>query len=247
MNTTSTAAFTFDEVLKSSIELTKKNWVKYLKLIGATILVYIAYGIVYGIISGLLGLPGIIDSILSFFLGVYVSLFMARGALAVVRSENFDIQSWLKLDGKTYLAAVLASILFYLAVGLGLALLIVPGIIAAITLCFYTYSLVDKQTEAVQSLEDSMNMTKGNRWTIFFYNLALGAIGAVTIAVPAVILFVVAVGAGSDLGMPVIVAVSIVFVALMAAVAMALSMVSMSGNAYMYTKMRAKTPLVSKK
>ena len=138
MNTTPTPAFTVDEVLKASWAMTKKHWKQYLLLVGAAILVYIAYGIVYGILSGVLHLPGIIDNILSFFVGVYVSLLMARGALAIARDQKLDLNAIARLDGKTLLQACLATVLFYLAVMVGLLLLIIPGIIAAIMFCFYT-------------------------------------------------------------------------------------------------------------
>ena len=246
---TSSSAFTFNEVLTASWAMTKKNWGSYLALGGLTILVYIAYGILYGILDAVLGLPQIVDSVLSAFLGVFVSIYTARAALAIARGEKWEAAKIMKVDGKTYLQALLAGILFYLVVMVGLVLLIVPGIIAAIMFCFYIYSIVDKNTDAVPALEDSMRMTQGNKGTIFLFNLALGLVAIAIVGIPAVILFLAAAGSGDfdsmSTGPVVLGGIAVMVVAVV--VAVILGMMSMSGQAYMYLKMRAKTPLQIKK
>jgi uncharacterized membrane protein len=247
MNTQTSAAFSVDEVLKASWAMTKKNWKKYLILFGCVILVYIAYGIAFGILDGVIGLPRIVDSLLSSLVGVCVSIFAARGALAIARDEKLDVQALGKIDGKTFLQALLAMILFYIVVAVGFVLLIIPGIIAGIMFSFYIYSIVDKQTEAIQALEDSMHMTRGNKLNIFFFNLALGLIAAVAIGAPSIITFLLLIGTGADLPFGVMVVVGILFAAVALVLGILLGMVGMSGQAYMYLKMRAKTPLQLKK
>ncbi len=247
MNTQTTAAFSVDEVLKASWAMAKKNWQKYLIVFGCVILIYIAYGVAFAILDAVLGLPGIVDSLLSTLVGVCVSLFAARGALAIARDQKLDIKELGKIDGKTFLHTLVATILFYIVVVIGTILLIIPGIIAGLMFQFYVFSIVDKQTEAVQSLEDSMNMTRGNKLNIFFYNLALSVVAGLVIGVPALITFFVLVGAGADLPVGIMVVIGIVFAAVALALGILLGMVGMSGQAYMYLKMRAKTPLQLKK
>jgi hypothetical protein len=247
MNTTPTSAFTLDEVLKASWAMTKEHWLKYFGIIGATVLIYIVYGIAYGILDAIIGLPEVVQSILSFFVGVYVSLIMAKGVLSVSRGGKPTFSELVKFSGKTYLQALLATFLFYLAVMVGLVLLIIPGIIAAVALCFYIYSIVDKDAEAIPSLEDSLAMTKGNRLTIFLFNLVIGLIAVAAIGIPAVISFVVSLGAASESNLGPILGAGIVVIAIAVVVSVVLGLVSMSGQAYMYNKMRAKTPFVTKK
>lgn len=248
MNTTPTSAFTLDEVLKASWAITKKHWTQFLVIGLVALALYIAYGILYAVLDSAIGIPGIVDSLLSFLIGVYVSIFTARGALTIVREEKLDIATITKFDGKLFLHAALATVLFYLVVVVGLILLIIPGIIAAIMFSFYIYSLVDKHTEAVQALEDSMNMTKGNKLTIFLYNIVLGLIGILVLGVPALLVFGVAgfsLSEGGGAGPMIII--GILYLIFAVVVAFLLGAMSMSGQGYMYLKMRAKTPLQIKK
>lgn len=252
MNTTPSSAFTVDEVLKASWSLTKKHWLRFLAILITIVAVQFAFGIVYGILDDILALPEIIEKgaekILSFLLQVFALIFATRGALTIVRGKKLDLGELFKVDGKTFLHAALATIVFYIAVVVGLVMLIIPGIIAAIMFGFYMYSIVDKKTEFIQSLEDSMAMTQGNKLTIFLFNFIMFLVGAVTFAACMILLFVGmgtsgAIGAGSVL--PVLV--GIVFFVGIVASFVTVGIMGMSGQAYMYDKMRAKTPLHIKK
>src|SRR3989344_3833468 len=60
-----------------------------------------------------------------------------------------------------------ASILLWVIVGIGILLLIVPGVIAAIVFSFALYLVVDKDLAPIEALKESARLTKGNRWRIF--------------------------------------------------------------------------------
>ena len=125
--------------------MVKKNWVKYLKLIGVMILMYLAYGVASYVLFTVIGLPQILDSLVQIVLGVYASIFMVRGVLAVARDQQLEIAEFLKLDAKTFLHALGASILFYIVTVIGFILLIIPGIIASIMLVtIFTASWIRK-------------------------------------------------------------------------------------------------------
>lgn len=248
--TNSTSAFSVDEVFKASFAMAKKNWMKFLMLIGVIILMYLAYAAVYYVLFVALDLPGFLDSIVRILLGVYSSIFMARGALAIARDQKLELAGILKLDAKTFLHALGASIIFYIVTVLGFILLIVPGIIASIMFGFYIYSIVDKKTEFIQSLEDSMHMTQGNKMKIFLYQLLLGLVGSVLVGIPiaAITVMAFALGSGTHMEPMVIMAISVLLmVVIVFPIAVYLGMVGMSGQAYMYLKMRAKTPVHLKK
>jgi len=66
-----------------------------------------------------------------------------------------------------YLNIVLANLLVVAICGIGLLLLIVPGIIFACRLSFVPYLVMDKGLEPVAAIEKSWFMTRGHGWRIF--------------------------------------------------------------------------------
>lgn len=248
--TNSTSAFSVDEVFKASFAMAKKNWMKFLMLIGVMILIYVAYAAIAYILFVVVELPGFLNSIIQILLGVYASIFTARGTLVIARDQKLEIGEILKLDAKTFLHALGASIIVYIVTVLGFILLIVPGIIASIMFGYCIYSIVDKKTEFIQSLEDSMHMTQGNKMKIFLYQLLLGLVGMVLAGIPiaAITVMAIALGSGTHMEPMVIMAISVLLmVVIVLPIAVYLGMVGMSGQAYMYLKMRAKTPVHLKK
>ena len=63
---------------------------------------------------------------------------------------------------------ILASILFGIAVFVGLILCIIPGLIFAVVYHFYGYVLVENpSTGAIDSLKKAADITRGHRWELF--------------------------------------------------------------------------------
>jgi uncharacterized membrane protein len=62
---------------------------------------------------------------------------------------------------------VIANILVGVIVGIGIVLLIVPGIIFACRLAFVSYLVMDQKMEAIEAIKKSWEMTRGYSWTIF--------------------------------------------------------------------------------
>lgn len=83
-----------------------------------------------------------------------------------------------RLVGSSSLAfkACVAAILYNLLIFLGLLLLIIPGIIAAIRFGFYQQVLVDKNTGIIDSLKMSAHITKGATLKIFAVNILFALI-----------------------------------------------------------------------
>ena len=65
-----------------------------------------------------------------------------------------------------YLNIVLANLLVFAIVGLGLVFLIVPGIIFLCRLAFVPYLVMDKKLEPVAAVEKSWSMTRGHGWIV---------------------------------------------------------------------------------
>ena len=84
----------------------------------------------------------------------------------VARKRDFVFEETL-LGFRTYSRAILSRLLVLLVVGLGLVLLLLPGIFLACRLVFVPYLIMDKKHGVVDSLKISFSMTKGYFWTVF--------------------------------------------------------------------------------
>ena len=88
---------------------------------------------------------------------------------------------------KNYWNAVIANIVVGIIVGLGIVMLIVPGIIFACRLAFVPYLVVDREMDVMDALRVSWDMTRGYGWQIFLMGL---------LAIPVVILGLIALFVG---------------------------------------------------
>lgn len=87
--------------------------------------------------------------------------------LRFMRDERPNIADIFVGFKKGYLNIVLANLLVYAIVGIGLLLFIVPGIIFACRLTFVPYLVMDKGLDPVAAIEKSWFMTRGHGWRIF--------------------------------------------------------------------------------
>ena len=97
--------------------------------------------------------------------------------LKAVRGEKFEVKDLFSVFQRNYWNAVLGNILVAIIVGMGLVMLIIPGIIFACRLAFVPYLIVDKEMEVSEALSKSWEMTKGYGWEIFFMGLLAIPIG----------------------------------------------------------------------
>ena len=149
------------------------------------------------LIAGMLILYGILSSVTdpeNYREGSGFMLFVVSIASAVVGAvlEIFLINLALKAHDSAEtltLADGYATIPFwqYLAVKIltgiivfvGFILLVVPGIIAALMLMFGNYLVVDKGLGPIAAMKESMRITKGSRWKLLLFVLALAILNIV--------------------------------------------------------------------
>jgi len=89
-------------------------------------------------------------------------------SLSYVQKGNFafhDISHVLTLKKFAYFLA--ASLLVGLAVIGGMILLVVPGIIFAVQMSLYKFIVLEKDMSPMDSIRESIRLTKGHRWMIF--------------------------------------------------------------------------------
>jgi uncharacterized membrane protein len=90
--------------------------------------------------------------------------------LKAARSDELKIKDMFE-PFQNFWNAVLANLLVSVIIGLGIILLIVPGIIFACKLAFVSYLVVDKKMDVIPAVKESWRMTTGHAWKIFFMGL----------------------------------------------------------------------------
>ena len=96
---------------------------------------------------------------------------------------------------KKFAYFLVAGLLVGLAVIGGMILLIVPGIIFAIQMCMYKYTVIDQDASPIASIKSSIRMTKGSRWALFRFFILSGLL---------VLLGVICLGVGALIAMPIV-------------------------------------------
>jgi uncharacterized membrane protein len=89
-----------------------------------------------------------------------------------VRKIKPDFEYLIKGFMENYLHIVLANLLVFALVILGMFALFVPGIIIACRLVFVSYIVMDKKLDPIEAVELSWKLTKGHGWKIFFMGFA---------------------------------------------------------------------------
>lgn len=108
----------------------------------------------------------LIQTIYYFAIAAIYSYGVAYVFLKVARKEDFDFEETFS-GFKTYKRAFLSNLLVMLAVGLGIILLVIPGIFLACRLVFVPYLIMDKKHGVIDSIKISYYMSKGYFWTVF--------------------------------------------------------------------------------
>lgn len=117
---------------------------------------------------------GLISAIIGLLVEIGFVTFALRAHDAI---ERVDLKTlW---NPKPFLPYLAGQILVGLAVLVGLVLLIVPGIIAALGFLFSSYLIVDKGRGPIEAMKESWRITKGNRWKLFLLVLAIAGINIV--------------------------------------------------------------------
>lgn len=131
------------------------------------------------------GPTSFIVMIISNIVGIWVALGVIRVTLDFLDGKSVSFSTAFSQSHKL-VTAVLASILFGIAVGIGFLLLIFPGIYLLTTYSFYMHAIVDKNKGIMESFEYSKQLTRQNKINVFVLGLlsiCAGIAGALAIMV----------------------------------------------------------------
>jgi len=123
--------------------------------------------------AGVLGFLGVVYGIL---VNGPVDYGISFAYLKAARKDKLEIKDMFEAFNN-YWNAVLASLLVFVIIVIGLVLLIVPGIIFACKLAFTPYLVVDRKMEVIAAIKESWRMTGGYAWKVFLIGLLAIPIG----------------------------------------------------------------------
>lgn len=158
-------------------ELLRFGWEAFKKrpwfFIGAVLLIVIISGILSGLAPDPVQTPS--DFVIALAV-VILNVFIEMGLVAFALKAHADIEKVTLKDlwhPQRFWQYAVVKILTGIIVVIGLILLIVPGIIAALALIFATYLVIDKNLGPIEAIKESVRITKGHRWQLFLLALAL--------------------------------------------------------------------------
>jgi len=87
------------------------------------------------------------------------------------RKMKVDFRHLVSGFSENYVHIILANLIVFAIIMIGMIMLIIPGIILACRLTFVSYLVMDKKMEPITAVEESWRLTRGYGWTIFAMGL----------------------------------------------------------------------------
>ena len=114
----------------------------------------------------------IILLIVGVLLSIYVTIAMYRYVKKIVDDDDVNFKELLNSSAKVYGMFFVKSLLYGIAVGLGLMLFVLPGIYLLVRLLFVPYIAANEPELSIsETFSKSMNLTKGKFLQLFGYGI----------------------------------------------------------------------------
>ncbi len=114
--------------------------------------------------------------------------FQTLAFLKLYDSQKLKMKELVKMTLGTLITALLTMFLFYLIVGIGIMLLVIPGIIFSIMFAFALPIAIERGTKAIESLKISKELTSGYKWSLLWKNFISKILVAILFLLPLVVL-----------------------------------------------------------
>ena len=118
------------------------------------------------IVQNKLGFATVVTGLISNLISIIISMGIIRVALNYQDGKDISFSTAFSQTDKM-IKGFLASIIFGIMFGIGLVLLIVPGIYIATKYGFFLHAIVDKNCGIMESFKYSDELTKDNKMNIF--------------------------------------------------------------------------------
>lgn len=144
--------------------------------------IFLGFSLILFIVSSLLSTdtsPRDAYSALVLLASIIVGVFLDMGATAFMLKAHdsiADVSLWNLWHPDDFANYLLAALLTGLVIGVGLFLLVIPGIVAAIALLFVKLLVIDKHMGPIEAFKESMRITKGHRFELFVLVLLIALI-----------------------------------------------------------------------
>jgi len=126
---------------------------------------------------------GVLHVIVLILLSAFLSASLYRLALGELEGQTPAANEVFTAGGQLFLPLFAVNLFYFLAVCLGLVLLVVPGVFIGLIWCVAGPALIDRHAGITQSFEESARLTRGNRWRLLglflLFALAAGFANAV--------------------------------------------------------------------
>ena len=106
-------------------------------------------------------------SLISLFIGIFISLAIVKVAYENLMGRKISIPQALIAVAKKLPYIILAMILYFVIIGLGMIALIIPGIYLAVKYYFYSYNILLGNQGIKGSFKKSGEIIKGNMLKLF--------------------------------------------------------------------------------
>jgi uncharacterized membrane protein len=120
--------------------------------------------------------PPTSGQIVAWLISIVIGILVSMGATNFLLRAHDDVMSvkfadlWYPDPLWRYLGAYILATLIIIA---GFILLIVPGVIAGLGLMFVNFLVIDRGLGPTDAIKESWRLTKGYKWPLFLFSLAL--------------------------------------------------------------------------
>lgn len=122
---------------------------------------------------------------------VWIGIRLVRAILALDKGQTIE-KNEMRNAWKYLLPSLWISILSAIGIGIGLFLLIIPGIWLGVAISFASYLMFEENVRGVAALKASMALVKGRWWSVVWRYVACGIVfsvcAVIAIGIPQVIL-----------------------------------------------------------
>jgi uncharacterized membrane protein len=152
--------------------LASQFWLLVGLIIGFTIVYSLMYIFALPAKGESMTTSGIIISVLRWLLLCLFQLGYMKNCFQTLDGEEPQFSSYGQVSRKLF-SYLVAAIIFTFIVAIGMTLLVVPGIYLALRLQFFFASMIDENTDIIESFKRSWEITKGHTLKLFIIMLIM--------------------------------------------------------------------------